>query len=79
VQLPFVQPTPPPNPVPPAPAAIALARAQAIEPARQVTAGRAGGETTGKKGGRTGVGGSETEAASPRRRTGRGQLLDVFV
>jgi hypothetical protein len=76
VQIPFVQPPVAP-PQPPAPVAVEPVRAQAIEPARQVTASRSGGEGTGKDRARTGD--QSPEQAQTATRSRRGQLLDLFI
>jgi hypothetical protein len=76
VQIPFVQPPVAP-PQPPAPVAVEPVRAQAVEPARQVTASRSGGEGAGKDRARTGD--QDSEQAQNTARPRRGQLLDLFV
>ncbi|HUK09774.1 MAG TPA: hypothetical protein VLX09_18020 [Stellaceae bacterium] len=76
MQIPFVQPAVQPPPQPPAPVAAEPVRAQAVEPARQVTASRSGGESTNKEKADTGSGDSGHGAATPKR---RGGLLDLCV
>ena len=72
MQIPPGQAALPPNPVPPVAAMPQAERAQAIEPARRVTASREGSEMPGKGRSRHG----STEAAPAQR---RGQLLDLLV
>ena len=69
MQIPPGQAALPPNPVPPVAAMPQAERAQAIEPARRVTASREG---SGKGRSRHG----STEMAPAQR---RGQLLDLWV
>jgi hypothetical protein len=68
----------PPNPVPSAPVLGQADRAQAVEPARQVTAARQGSETSSKSRSRPGQGdvpqGSPSQRARPR-----GGLIDVTI
>lgn len=67
-----------PNPVPPAPVLGQVDRAQAVEPARQVTAARRGNETSSKSRSRPGQGNVPQGSASHRARP-RGGLIDVTI
>ena len=78
MQIPLGQAPLPPNPVPPAPALALPERAQPLEPARQVTANRAGSESSSKSRSRPGQ--SETTPEHTNRRAGpRGSLIDVTI
>ena len=77
-QIPPGQAALPPNPVPPASVLGQPERAQAVEPARQVTASREDGATSRKS--RSKSGQSETASAHTTRRPGpRGSLIDVTI
>jgi len=76
MQIPLGQTILPPNPTPSVVALPVAERAQAIEPARKVTAGREGSELAGKPRGRTGTsGGSRLKEDGES----RGQLLNLLV
>jgi hypothetical protein len=72
MQIPLGQAPIPPNPVTPTPTLPPAERAQAVEPARKVTASREGTETLTK-------GRSRERAADAAPRQHRGQSLDVLV
>ena len=76
MQIPPGQAALPLNPTPSVAPLPVAERAQAIEPARKVTAGREGSETAGKPRGRTGTSGGSrpSEDSEPR-----GQLLNLLV
>jgi hypothetical protein len=76
MQIPPGQISLPPNPTPPTLALPVAERAQAIEPARKVTAGREGSELAGKPKGRAGA----SSTSKPHRDDEhRGYLLDLMV
>jgi hypothetical protein len=72
MQIPLGQAPIPPNPVTPTPTLPQAERAQAVEPARKVTASREGTEALTK-------GRSRERAAEGEPRQHRGQSLDVLV
>lgn len=77
MQIPYAQPVTIPPPQPPAPITAEPVRAQAVEPARQVTASRAGGESADKE--RAGTGDGEANQGTATTTKRRGHLLDLFV